>query len=381
MMTLPARVVQAVRPQASIGVMAAAAVVAATFSATPLLLPDIASELGLDIGSTGLLSTAQVGSFALASFLSGRLFRPRRRFHYGALGLVAVGTVASAFSPNFVILLGTRVVAGLGMGMVTWIAWADATRFTRGLGDVAAVAPLTATLATPIIGWLTEVGSYPLVFGALAGVAALAMLLPVDFGDLPRVGRHVSSSRSNRVLLAGLLVLSVGGSSVFIFTGAAALEVQGMTPFAVSLALSLNALTGVIATRVTARKGTAWLWLLATAASAIAVGTIASAPAFFAALALWGFAFWMAVPAVLRLITERSLHPSERMGDAQAAMATGRVIGPVMGGLALGAGQFTRLSLVGATVMIVAGFVVAGVEWYRVRLASPFEEGQPSDRQ
>jgi DHA1 family inner membrane transport protein len=370
-MTLPARVVQAVRPQASAGVMGGAAVVAATFSATPLLLPDIATELALEIGATGLLSTAQVGSFALASFLAGRLFRPRRRFHYGALLIVALGSFGSALSPDFVVLLATRVVAGLGMGMLTWIAWADATRFPRGMGDVAAVAPVTATIATPIIGWLTEVGSYPLVFGALAGLAALTALLPVDFGDLPRIGRHVSSSRSNVVLLAALLVLSVGGSSVFIFTGAAALDVQAITPLTVSWALSLNALAGVIATRINARRGTAWIWLMATAAAALSVGTLSSPPVFFLALSLWGFAFWMAVPAVLRLITDRSLHPSERMGDAQAAMATGRVFGPILGGLALGAGQFTRLSVIGASVIGVAALVVAGVEWYRVGASGP----------
>lgn len=345
--------------------MGGAAVVAATFSATPLLLPEIAAALALDIGATGLLSTAQVGSFALASFLAGRLFHPRRRFHYGALLIVAVGTIGSAVSPSFVVLLATRVVAGLGMGTVTWIAWADATRFPRGMGDVAAVAPLTATIATPIIGWLIEVGSYPLVFGALAGLAVLTTLLPVDFGDLPRVGRHVSSSRSNVVLLAALLVLSVGGSSVFIFTGAAALDVQGITPLTVSWALSLNAMTGVLATRTNARRGTAWIWLMGTAGAALSVGTLTSAPVFFLALALWGFAFWMAVPAVLRLITERSLHPSERMGDAQAALATGRVFGPIVGGFALGAGQFTRLSVIGASVIAVAALVVAGVESYR----------------
>lgn len=365
MMTLPARVVQAVRPQASAGVMAGAAVVAATFSATPLLLPDIAADLGLDIGSTGLLSAAQVGSFALASFLAGRFFRPRRRFHYGGLLIVALGSLGSALSPNFAVLLGTRVIAGAGMGTLTWIAWADATRFPRGMGDVAAVAPLTATIATPIIGWLTETGGYPLVFGVLAGLAVLASVLGVDFGDLPRVGRHVSGSRSNVVLLGALLILAVGGSSVFIFSGATALEVQGISPLTVSWALALNALTGVIATRTQARRGTAWIWLVATAASALAIGTVVSAPLFFLALAVWGFAFWMAVPAVLRLITERSIHPSERMGDAQAAMATGRVFGPILGGLALGAGQFTRLSITGASVMGAAALIVAGVEWYR----------------
>lgn len=74
MTTLPTRVIQAVRPQASPGVIAGAAVVAATFAATPFLLPDVSRRLSIDLGLTGLLSVAQVGSFAAASFLAGRLF-------------------------------------------------------------------------------------------------------------------------------------------------------------------------------------------------------------------------------------------------------------------------------------------------------------------
>jgi DHA1 family inner membrane transport protein len=84
-------------------------------------------------------------------------------------------------------------------------------------------------------------------------------------------------------------------------------------------------------------------------------------------MAVWGFAFWMAIPAVLRMLTERSLHTSERMGDAQAGMASGRVLGPILGGLALGAGQFARLSVTGAAVVMAAGILIGGVEAYRLR--------------
>lgn len=350
--------------------MAGAAVVAATFAATPFLLPDLSVRLGIDIGTTGFLSTAQVGSFALSTFLAGRLLRPKRRLHYGALGLLALATAASALVTTFPLLLATRVVAGLGMGTLTWIAWADATRSPRGVGDVAAIAPLTATIASPILGWITEAGGYPWVFASLSAVALIAALAPVDFGDLPRIGRNVSGSRSNRLLLIGLLVLSVGGSSVFIFTGAAADAVHDLSPVTVSWALSLNAIFGVIATRRTATPGSAAVWIMLTAASAIAVGVVASPVVFFIALAVWGFAFWMAIPAVLRMLTERSLTPSERMGDAQAAMAVGRVFGPVVGAFALGAGLFTRLSVVGAVLMGCAAAVIGGVEIYRLRGAT-----------
>lgn len=367
MTTLPTRLLQAVRPQASSGVIAGAAVVAATFSATPFLLPDLSRRLSIEIGSTGLMSVAQVGSFAAATFLAGRMFRPRRRLHYGSLVLVAVASLGSALSTGFALLLLTRVAAGLGMGTITWIAWAEATRFPRGLGDVAAVAPVTATIASPLIGWLTASGGYPLVFTALGVLALAAMLLPVDFGDLPRIGRNVSSSRSNRVVLVTLGVLSIGGSSVFIFTAAAAQAIHGLTPLTVSWALSINAVAGVVATRRTARSRHAAVWLVVTSLSALAVGIIASSLVFFVVLAIWGYAFWMAVPAILRLLAERSKNPSERMGDAQAAMAAGRVVGPILGGAALGAGQFARLSIFGAAVILAAAVAIAVVEWHRQR--------------
>jgi len=366
-MSLPTRVIRAVRPQASSGVMAGAAVVAAVFAATPFLLPDVSTRLDVPLGQTGLLSTAQVGSFALATFLTGRLFHPRRRFHFGSLALVAMASIGSAIAPTFLILLATRVVAGVGLGTLTWIAWADATRFSRGLGDVAAVAPLTATLASPVLGWITGQWGFRWVFAALASLALAAMLLPVDFGELPRIGRSVSGSRSNRFLLTALSVLSLGGSAVFIFTAAAGQELHGLTPATVSWAFSVNAVAGVLATRRTARSGHAWLWLVVTAASAIVVGFGSSGFLFFVAMTTWGFAFWMAIPGIFRLIEARAITPSERIGDAQALMAVGRVFGPVLGGLALAGGQFGRLSIAGACVMFTGAMIVAGVELSRAR--------------
>jgi predicted MFS family arabinose efflux permease len=74
-----------------------------------------------------------------------------------------------------------------------------------------------------------------------------------------------------------------------------------------------------------------------------------------------------AIPAVFRLLAERSLTPSERVGDAQAVMAVGRVVGPVVGGIALGTGHFTLLSIVGAVIMCLAAFTVTTVEVLRRR--------------
>ncbi len=366
-MTLPLRALQAVRPQASSGVIAGAAVVAAVFSSTPFLLPDVSDRLNITLGITGALSTAQVASFALASFLAGRLFRPRRSLHYGGLVLIAVACTASALAPNFPILVATRVLSGLGMGTLTWIAWADATRFSKGIGEVAAVAPITAAVASPMIGWLIERGGYPWVFSALAVISLVALVFRVDFGDLPRVGRTMSSSKTNRLLLTAMLFLTLGGSAIFVFAGAIGEALIGISPVTLAWALSLNAIAGVLGTRVTARRGKAGIWLAGAAFSALALGNVDATAAFFIAMVVWGFAFWVVVPAVFHLLAARSLTPSERIGDAQALMAVGRVLGPVIGGIAVAGGNFSRLSSVGALAMFIASGIVIVVEAARRR--------------
>jgi DHA1 family inner membrane transport protein len=284
-MALPLRVIQSIRPQASPGVIAGAALVAAVFATTPFLVPDVSSRLEVPLGATGILSTAQVASFAVASFVAGRFFRPRRRFHYGGIALLAVSCITSALVPTFGLLVATRAVAGIGLGTLTWIAWADATRFPRGIGEVAAIAPITAAVTSPMIAWLIARGGYQWAFVALAVLALATLGFKVDFADLPRIGRTVSRSRSNRLLLIALLLLTVGGSGVFVFAAATGIAFVGLSPVNVAWALSINALAGVLGTRLNARPRTAGLWLLGAAVSALALGNVAHPLAYFAAMA------------------------------------------------------------------------------------------------
>lgn len=349
--------------------MAGAALVACVFASTPFLLPDVSERLEVPLGATGLLSTAQVASFALASFFAGRFFRPRKRLHYGGLILISVACAASAIATDFGLLVATRVLAGVGMGTLTWIAWADATRFSRGIGEVAAVAPITAAIASPGLGWLTERGGYPWVFAGIAAFGVIALVFQVDFGDLPKIGRNVSSSRSNRLLLTSLSLLTLGGSAVFVFSGAIGTGLVGLSPVNVSWALSLNAIAGVAGTRVKARSGKAGVWLLGAVCAALSLGTVGTPVVYILAITVWGFSYWVFVPAAFKLLAEKSLTPAERVGDAQALMAAGRVFGPIVGGIAIAGANYQRLSLTGGIIMFAAAALAIGVELARRRQA------------
>ena len=125
---------------------------------------------------------------------------------------------------------------------------------------------------------------------------------------------------------------------------------------------SANALAGVPSTRYRGARPLPGLWMTLTGAAALLVATVHHPVVFWLGLPTWGFAFWMGIPGVYSLLAERSHYPEERAGDAQAIMAAGRVIGPLLGG-ALYAWSATALGVVGGGIMILAGLAMVYVEW------------------
>ncbi|MFQ5556284.1 MAG: hypothetical protein ACE5GB_02055 [Acidimicrobiales bacterium] len=107
--------------------------------------------------------------------------------------------------------------------------------------------------------------------------------------------------------------------------------------------------------------------MAATAVAALALATTSTGWLFISIITLWGFAFWMAVPAVFSLLASRSRYPEERAGDAQAMLAIGRVGGPLLGGVLIDGPGTTTLGVVACAIIFVAA---AGVFTVRT-VASP----------
>ncbi len=91
-MFAPLRLVYGLRPQASPGLLAAALVAGTMFVSTPFLLPELVEHFDVSLGAAGLISTAQVGSFAIASFVAGRRLHPSKRTLIGASVALVVTT-------------------------------------------------------------------------------------------------------------------------------------------------------------------------------------------------------------------------------------------------------------------------------------------------
>ncbi|MEN8042134.1 MAG: hypothetical protein ABFR95_11585, partial [Actinomycetota bacterium] len=143
--------------------------------------------------------------------------------------------------------------------------------------------------------------------------------------------------------------------------------VHHLDPRAASLAFSLNAAGGLLGARLSIRHRSPG-WFLASIGPAALLTVVAPVPFFYIGMAWWGFAFWMGVPGVLRMLVDRSLQRSERAGDAQGVMALGRTGGPILGGAFVDGGSLVGLAVTASIGVTLAGAMVIGVQEGRDRL-------------
>ncbi len=369
-MFTPTRLFYAVRHKADAGLLAAAAAVATLFSATPFLIPVIAEEFGVTIARAGLMSTAQVGAFALTTFVAGRRLRTHRRYLVGgALASVALNLL-SMVVPWFWLLMIVRALAGAAAGLLVWLSWANAMKSSGAMRNVAAVGPLTVFIAAPMLSFIADRGGADPVFAFIALAFVPPTLLRAVFSGFRPTRRKMSPAKSNVVLVLALGLNTLAGSALFIFAAAVGDSI-GADPVLVSAAFSANALAGWFAARRPAddRPDGRWVFLMAACAAGVAFS--GSVPIFFVALTLWGYGFWMSTPQMLRAIAAWSLVPEERVGDAQSTMAVGRALGPAVGSVLVKPDSFVAVGVFSVSGLILAGIIFHAVRWYRESHSPP----------
>lgn len=368
MLQPPLKLVQTLRPNIPTGILLATAVSTIVFAATPFLIPVIADDRHVSVGSVGIISTAQLGGFVLASWLTPRWFSPRRRMMAIAIAIGFVANLMSAFSPWFSMLVGWRLVSGMSLGLISWISWTEVFGDDEKVGDVAVIGPIVGTIASPVLAAFLDAAGPDWLYVALAFChllpAAYIRSMRLDAGRRERQPRHWPI-RSAAAILACLFLLTFGGSASFVFAGAIGVDVLGLSPVIVSLVFAANAVAGVPSARFRGMRKLPGVWMAVTGLCALLVCGVHHTSVFVVAMPLWGFAFWMGIPGTFSLLAERSAYPEERAGDAQSIMALGRVFGPLVGGVLYEADP-VALGVVAGGVMIAASVFLLYIEW-RIR--------------
>ena len=230
----PLRLLAAARPSVPAALLLAIATSTAVFAATPFLLPSVADEFDVAIGTAGLMSTTQLAGFVVASWVGGRFLRPVRRVFVVGTLLGVVANLASAAAPSFELLTASRFVSGLSLGLAAWIAWQAAFGNDEKTGDVAVVGPLVGVLVSPLIAVVLQTAGLRWLFVLLAIVTALPLLftrqVPAVDHLRPHRTRH-APTRAARAILVALGAITLGGSSVFVYAAAIGEELVRLSPY------------------------------------------------------------------------------------------------------------------------------------------------------
>lgn len=302
-------------------------------------MPQIAADLGASAQTVQGTITFYLAAFGAAQLFWGPLADQmgRKPPLYAALALFALGSVLAAIAPNAGLLIGARVVQGLGAAALMVIPRAivrdmaqgnQATQLMAMLMLVFSVSPMLAPLTgaglTALFGWRA-------VFGALlvATLAALAMLHFAQGETHPPAARQRVSWANMRAGAGHVLrdktfvvqtaLAAAGFTSFFLFLAAAPFVYTGyygLSETGFALAFAVNAMSfigaGQLAAKLGARfgavgvmRGAAGLFAAATAALfGLTLLNAAPLPVFIGFLALGNAGLGLIIPTSMVMALE-----------------------------------------------------------------------------
>jgi len=191
-------------------------------SSVNIALPDIQQAFGVDVVMLSWIATAYLLSVAAVLVPAGKIADQWGRTRVFALGLaiLAVASFGSAMAPSIKILIGTRILQGMGAAMVVTtgmpilIAVYPPEKRGRVIGLYVAAVYLGLSVGPLVGGLLTQHGSWRLIFIAVVPLNVLALIMTLRY--LPRepmVAGKQPFDILGTLLYATSLVMLVYGAS------------------------------------------------------------------------------------------------------------------------------------------------------------------------
>jgi DHA1 family purine ribonucleoside efflux pump-like MFS transporter len=330
--------------------------VTAEFLPASLLTP-IAADLGVTNGAAGqtVTATAVIGTFAgiFMPILTRHL--DRRLVMWALTSLLVVSSVLAAFATNLTMLLGARLLLGVGIGGFWSMMAAMAMRLVperllpRALSIVFTGVSVATVSAAPIGAYLGDLLGWRAVFGIAAAIGVLTLLVQMlTLPSMPPLSKpnlrtllELLRRPSIRLVLATILISISGHFAGFTYVRPFLEQVPALKIEMISLVLLAYGVGGffgnLVGTAITARSAQA---SVITGAFMIAVTSFAltafGASPWLAAIGvgLWGFAFG-AIPVGVQTWIVRAApdHPEGASGLIVAAFQIAIASGAILGGL------------------------------------------------
>lgn len=365
----------------AVGVLTLATFLVVTSEMLPVgVLTPMAEGLGISAGATGASLTITGLVSAVTAPVVPRLLGDLDRRVVLALAMVvlAVGNAVTTVAGGFEMLAFSRVILGVGMGVVWGVASAVATRLVAprsialavsfAVSGVASASVLGVPLGTLVgnaFGWRAAFGSVSVV--SLVVAATLLVALPVlrrpaVSDDHPEPGQRKSLLRP--AVVTGLIVvvlLVTAHFAAYTYVRPALEELPQMSANTIALLLLLYGVFGLVGNFVAGaaagRKPRRTVLLLATGI-AVALAILAlfgtSALAAGLAIALWGVAYGGLSVGAQLWMTTAAPDRIEHVTGLYVGVFTGSIaLGAFAGGLVVeGAGIVPLLSSTAALALV-----------------------------
>lgn len=319
------------------------------------LLPSIADDLQISVGTAGLLVfatgfTGAIGAPVVTVFTS----RVDRRIVLWSLtALLVVADVLGAFAPNLGVLLVARMLLGLAIGGFWSIGAGIGSRLVREGAAIRAASFITAgvsvatVVSLPLGAFVSSVATWRTAFLIGAGLGAIALVLQLVL--LPRIpaiqqvrfstlGQLLTIPRARIGLIATALAF-IAQFSAYTYVAPYLQQLVRISPATITVALLAFGVAGIVGnftagvTLGRSVTGTLAVTKVALALSVVSLPLLAwSVPGVFALLVIWGFV-WGALPLGLQMwMSQAAPHASDGslalfVTTIQLAISAGSVIG------------------------------------------------------
>lgn len=349
------------------------------------ILPDISSDLGVDIPAAGLLVTA----YALGVVVGGPVVTlatarvPRKTLLLALMATFILGNVVAALAPTYSVLLVARVLSALihstfvAVGIVLAVGMAQPGREATAVARVSLGLNLATVLGVPLGTLIGEEYGWRFTFWAVVAVTTLATLLvavvvrqsPGSDGSAASELKVVGNRRV-QMAIAMTVLGSAGFGTVFTYISPLLTDVTGFSVATVTVLLIIFGVGSVLGTIIGGRLADRFLMpalcglLAALTVVLLLVGVFATVQPVAAVMVfLFGVASFSIIPGLQsRIFASAVSAPTLALAVNISAFQLANAGGSWLGGRVIDVGIGVRWTTVAGAIVTVFGLGVGLIE-------------------
>jgi len=351
---------------------------------TPIVVA-VSRDLDVSVSAVGQARTVLAAVACLAAFRAGALIDKLgvKPLIVGGSVLALLGAVVTSLSAALPLFYAGHAITGIGVAALLSAGFAGVSAYfperdaAWALGYVVGSQSIAWIVGNPLVGLLTDWGSWRLAYAVPATIALLALAAGLT-APQPRDSRApagggiggVARDRSARRWAVAELVAYAAWTAELTYAGAFYIDTYGVSEAALGFILAIGSIAFLAATLSSHRLAMRWDRRRLIATTGVAMGALLVV--FFNVTPAVGFSVAVicvvAVCAGLRSTGSSALglsqlpaHPGSMMAARTASAQLGYMIGAVVGGTVLAVAGFGTLGWVLFAGMSASALLVAGV--------------------